>query len=128
MKTNNWRENLSNLKCINGAMYVGAVETPCSGRETGECCIYEQTFEEAISELENFVQSLLDEKDKEKQEALDKQKEEIIKVIEESALPTVRFVELDSKISSTNFFKQQQEEMDNRLIIVREIINKIKEM
>jgi hypothetical protein len=48
-------ERLKELKCVNGAMYFGAVETPCSGRETGECCRYEQTYEEAFEELKNFI-------------------------------------------------------------------------
>lgn len=46
---------LFDLKCINGAMYFGCVETPCSGRETGECCQNEQTWEEAEAELKSFL-------------------------------------------------------------------------
>ena len=48
-------EELENLKCINGTMYFGSVEKPCSGRETGECCINEQTFEEALDELKQYI-------------------------------------------------------------------------
>ena len=50
-------EGLENLKCINGAMYFGAVEFPCEGRETGECCKNEQTYKEAIDELHTYLQS-----------------------------------------------------------------------
>lgn len=52
-------EGLENLKCINGAMYFGAVEFPCEGRETGECCKNEQTYKEAIDELHTYLQSQL---------------------------------------------------------------------
>lgn len=38
MNINTILEELENLKCINGAMYFGSVEEPCSGRDTGECC------------------------------------------------------------------------------------------
>lgn len=47
-------EKLHDLKCVNGAMYFGSVETPCSGRDTGECCLNEQTNEEACAELDNY--------------------------------------------------------------------------
>lgn len=48
-------EELPDLTCINGAMYLGAVETPCSGRETGECCQNEQTYDEAMRELVKYI-------------------------------------------------------------------------
>lgn len=51
-------EKLPDLTCINGAMYFGAVETPCSGRETGECgsrCQNEQTYDEAMIELVEYM-------------------------------------------------------------------------
>jgi len=47
-------EKLHDLKCVNGAVYFGSVETPCSGRDTGECCHNEQTNEEACTELDNY--------------------------------------------------------------------------
>lgn len=53
-------EKLSDLTCINGAMSFGTVETPCSGRETGECgsrCQNEQTYDEAMKELVEHIQS-----------------------------------------------------------------------
>ncbi len=50
-----WEQELKELKCINGAMYFGSVEEPCSGRETGECCHNEQTYEEAMQELIDFI-------------------------------------------------------------------------
>lgn len=53
-------EKLPDLTCINGAMYFGAVETPCSGRETGECgsrCQNEQTYDEAMKELVEHIKS-----------------------------------------------------------------------
>jgi phosphosulfolactate synthase (CoM biosynthesis protein A) len=68
-----WKEELSDLKCINGAMYFGAVEEPCSGRDTGECCHNEQTYEEALEELQKFIQALLD-----------KQKQDIVTAINNS--------------------------------------------
>lgn len=49
------KKALFDLRCINGAMYFGCVETPCSGRETGECCQNEQTWEEAEAELKSFL-------------------------------------------------------------------------
>ena len=53
-------EKLPDLTCINGAMSFGTVETPCSGRETGECgsrCQNEQTYDEAMKELVEHIQS-----------------------------------------------------------------------
>lgn len=47
-------EKLHDLKCVNGAVYFGSVETPCSGRDAGECCHNEQTNEEACAELDNY--------------------------------------------------------------------------
>lgn len=52
-------KKIENLICVNGAMYFGSVEQPCSGRETGECCLNEQTFDEAKKELVNFILSSL---------------------------------------------------------------------
>lgn len=75
METNEtWRGRLEELKCVNGAMYFGATETPCSGRDTGECCFYEQTYEEAINELTDFIQSEID-------KALAQQKREIVEIV-----------------------------------------------
>ena len=71
MTNKEWREELRNLRCVNGALYFGTLETPCPGRDTGECCLNEQSFEEATNELENFIQSLLD-----------KQKEKIIELVD----------------------------------------------
>lgn len=51
------KEKLFDLHCINGAMYFGVVEEPCSGRETGECCHHEQTWEEAEKELTNYLKN-----------------------------------------------------------------------
>lgn len=51
-------KGLANLKCVDGAMYFGSVEVPCSGRETGECCHNEQTHEEAITELGEYVRKI----------------------------------------------------------------------
>jgi uncharacterized Rmd1/YagE family protein len=57
MQEKTLEKELEDLTCINGAMYFGSVETPCSGRETGECCQYEQTYEEAMKELVSFISS-----------------------------------------------------------------------
>jgi hypothetical protein len=57
MQEKTLEEELKDLTCVNGAMYFGAVEEPCSGRETGECCQNEQTYKEAFSELLSFISS-----------------------------------------------------------------------
>lgn len=64
-KQKDWENELEDLTCINGAMYFGSVEKPCKGRETGECCHNEQTYNEAITELKNFIQNLLAQQKKE---------------------------------------------------------------
>jgi len=75
-QNNEWEERLKDLKCINGAMYFGSVEIPCSGRETGECCTNEQTFDEALKEIKSFILS-------EKQKSRDEVFEDLIKVADE---------------------------------------------
>lgn len=57
MQEKTLEEELKDLTCVNGAMYFGAVEHPCSGREMGECCQNEQTYEEAFAELLSFISS-----------------------------------------------------------------------
>jgi hypothetical protein len=48
----NWKEELEDLKCVNGAMYFGSEEDPCRGG----CCPNEQTYGEAKQELEQFIE------------------------------------------------------------------------
>lgn len=66
-----WEEKLEDLKCVNGAMYFGAVEDPCQGRDTGECCHNEQTYDEALAELKSFIHALLSKQAEEISEAVE---------------------------------------------------------
>jgi len=60
---NNWKERLKDLKCVNGAMYFGSYENPCDCGDVG--CVNQATFEDNIKELENFIEQLISERDKE---------------------------------------------------------------
>ncbi len=70
-------KELFDLKCINGAMYFGCVEKPCSGRETGECCHNEQTWEEAEIELKSFLKQSFIKYLKDEVERLEKKIEDL---------------------------------------------------
>jgi hypothetical protein len=70
-----WGEKLEDLKCINGAMYFGSVEKPCSGRDTGECCNNEQTYKEAVAELKHFISTTI-------QSAIKERESEFVEMIE----------------------------------------------
>jgi hypothetical protein len=63
------REELKNLKCVDGAMYFGSYENPCDCGDSG--CINQQTFENAFEELNNYVLALLDKTIKSKLEAVE---------------------------------------------------------
>lgn len=54
-QTNNWEEELENLKCINGAMYFGSYEDPCDCGDEG--CLNEATFENNLIELKSFIKN-----------------------------------------------------------------------
>lgn len=85
---------LENLKCINGAMYFGAVKNPCDCGESK--CINQQTYEQAIGELKTFLTSFAEkiaqsvrEEDMEKVLRLEKEVKLAKDCIECSSVPQV---------------------------------------
>jgi len=58
-----WKERLQDLKCVNGAMYFGSYENPCDCGDEG--CINQATFEDNVKELEDFIEQIISERNKE---------------------------------------------------------------
>lgn len=63
------KAELRNLKCVNGAMYFGAVEDDSCDCKTR--CQNEQTYEHALEELDSFLESFLSEIEEEMKETLE---------------------------------------------------------
>lgn len=101
MKTNNWREDIENLfDELKANINLDEGETETS---------------KTVEEIKDFIQSLLDEKDKEKEEALDKQREEIILAISDSYINSIH----TSNNEGARLWRNE---------IINKLINKIKEI
>jgi len=59
----NWKEKLQDLKCVNGAVYFGSYKNPCDCGDEG--CVNQATFEDNVQELEDFIEQIISERDKE---------------------------------------------------------------